>query len=131
MGAALTHDDAFDWCAAGEAGLAGAAEDAVFVLEAARLPAGTRVVLQAAPAEAAAGGEIALIRTGDLIEINIIKRSVNAVISDNELLMRQEQESAREMEAYKPKDRRRIIPASLRAYAATVSSADRGAVRII
>jgi dihydroxy-acid dehydratase len=81
--------------------------------------------------EAAAGGEIALIRTGDLIEINIINRSINVIISDNELLMRQEQESAREKEAYKPKDRRRIIPASLKAYAATVSSADRGAVRIV
>lgn len=80
--------------------------------------------------EAAAGGEIALLRTGDLIEINIKNRSINVIISDNELLMRQEQESARKNEAYKPKDRRRLIPASLRAYAATVSSADRGAVRI-
>ena len=81
--------------------------------------------------EAAAGGEIALLRTGDLIEINIDNRSINAIISDNELLMRQEQESARGEQAYKPEERRRQVPASLKAYAATVSSADRGAVRIV
>jgi dihydroxy-acid dehydratase len=81
--------------------------------------------------EAAAGGAIALLRTGDTIEINIMDRSINAIISDDELIKRQEQESARGEQAYRPKERRRQIPASLKAYAATVSSADRGAVRIV
>jgi dihydroxy-acid dehydratase len=81
--------------------------------------------------EAAAGGEIALLKTGDQIEIDITKRRIDVKLSDNELLKRHEMEAAEGEMVYKPKVRRRKIPASLKAYAATVSSADKGAVRII
>ncbi|MBE0667801.1 MAG: dihydroxy-acid dehydratase, partial [Bacteroidales bacterium] len=80
--------------------------------------------------EAAAGGDIALLKTGDLITIDITSRSINVLLSDTELLERQAREAERE-EAYKPLDRKREVPVSLKAYAATVSSADKGAVRII
>ncbi|MCJ7820614.1 MAG: dihydroxy-acid dehydratase, partial [Bacteroidales bacterium] len=80
--------------------------------------------------EAAAGGEIALLKTGDMITIDITSRSINVLLSDTELLERQAREAERE-EAYKPLDRKREVPVSLKAYAATVSSADKGAVRII
>jgi dihydroxy-acid dehydratase len=80
--------------------------------------------------EAAAGGEIALLKTGDLITIDITSRSINVLLSDTELLERQAREAERE-EAYKPLDRKREVPVSLKAYAATVSSADKGAVRIL
>jgi dihydroxy-acid dehydratase len=81
--------------------------------------------------EAAAGGVIALLKTGDQIEIDITNRRIYVKLSDNELLKRHEMEAAEGEIAYKPKIRRRKIPASLKAYAATVSSADKGAVRII
>ncbi|MBW6502373.1 MAG: dihydroxy-acid dehydratase [Bacteroidales bacterium] len=79
--------------------------------------------------EAAAGGAIALLRTGDRIEIDVTKRSINALLSDDELNARRVEEAGKGTGAFKPASRTRIIPASLRAYAATVSSADRGAVR--
>lgn len=81
--------------------------------------------------EAAAGGTLALVMTGDIIEINISERKINVLLSDNELDKRKNQEVAKGKSAYKPVNRNRKIPASLRAYAATVSSADTGAVRII
>lgn len=81
--------------------------------------------------EAAAEGEIALLRTGDRIEIDILTRRINVKISDNELGERRREEEMRPEGSFKPRNRRREIPASLKAYAATVSSADMGAVRII
>jgi dihydroxy-acid dehydratase len=81
--------------------------------------------------EAAAGGEIALLKTGDLIEIDIVNRKIEVKLSDNELLKRQQEEELRGNEAYKPQSRKREIPSSLKAYAATVSSADMGAIRLI
>jgi dihydroxy-acid dehydratase len=81
--------------------------------------------------EAASKGTIALVKTGDIIEINISRRSINLIISENELLKREADEDKRGVMAYKPQSRNRDIPASLRAYAAIVSSADMGAVRII
>jgi dihydroxy-acid dehydratase len=81
--------------------------------------------------EAAAGGEIALLRTGDLIEIDIANRRIDVRLSDNELLKRQKEEGLRGNEAYKPQSRKRDIPSSLKAYAATVSSSDLGAIRLI
>jgi dihydroxy-acid dehydratase len=80
--------------------------------------------------EAAAGGEIALLKTGDVITIDITSRTINVLLSDTELLERQAREAER-AEAYKPLDRKRVVPVSLKAYAATVSSADKGAVRIL
>ena len=81
--------------------------------------------------EAAAGGNIGLIQDGDIIEIDIPNRSINVKVSEEELLKRRETELARGKEAFKPKDRNRVISKALRAYASLVSSADKGAVRMI
>ncbi len=81
--------------------------------------------------EAAAGGEIAILRTGDQIDIDIENRKINVNLSENEILKRHHEEEEKGDKAYRPKNRRREIPSSLKAYAATVSSADKGAVRIL
>jgi dihydroxy-acid dehydratase len=81
--------------------------------------------------EAAAGGELALIRTGDLIDIEIAERKINVLLSADELKKREEEEKLKGVKAYKPANRDRYIPASLKAYASMVSSADMGAVRLI
>jgi dihydroxy-acid dehydratase len=81
--------------------------------------------------EAAAGGNIGLLRDGDLIEINIPRRSINALLSDEELANRRNEELARGDKAFMPPTRQRNIPKSLKAYASMVSSADKGAVRIV
>ena len=71
--------------------------------------------------EAAAGGNIGKIQDGDIIEINIPERTINVKLTDEEL-------SARPMT---PVTRKRNVPKSLKAYASMVSSADKGAVRLI
>ena len=76
--------------------------------------------------EAASGGEIGIIRDGDIIDINITERSINLRISEQEL---NERMSA--WAQYKPQNRDRKIPQSLKAYSLLVSSADQGAVRIV
>jgi len=81
--------------------------------------------------EAAAGGNIGLIQNGDIIEIDIPNRSINVKLSEIELQNRREAELARGKDAFKPKDRNRIISKALKAYASMVSSADKGAVRMI
>ena len=81
--------------------------------------------------EAASGGEIALIKDGDRIEIDIPQRSIELIISDEELETRKKAQEARGMMAYQPEKRNRIISKALKAYASLVASADRGAVRII
>jgi dihydroxy-acid dehydratase len=81
--------------------------------------------------EAAAKGVLSLVRDGDIIAIDISARTINVNISENELKKRIKEEEAKGDKAFKPSKRERLIPASLRAYAATVSSADKGAVRII
>ena len=81
--------------------------------------------------EAASGGNIGLIVDGDIIEIDIPNRTINVKVSEEELLKRREVELARGNEAFKPKDRNRIVSKALRAYASLVSSADKGAVRMI
>lgn len=81
--------------------------------------------------EAAAGGEIGLVRDGDIIEINIPKRSINVLISDAELKARKAEEEKRGKEAYTPKSRKRNISKALKAYASMVTSADTGAIREI
>jgi len=80
--------------------------------------------------EAASKGEIALIRNGDKIEIDINNRTINLKISDEELKKRYEEEMKKGSDAFKPK-RNRIVPKSLQIYAQFVSSADEGAIRII
>lgn len=81
--------------------------------------------------EAAAGGNIALLRDGDIIEIDIPNRSINAKLSAKELSGRRKLEEARGKEAFTPPTRKRSVPTSLKAYASMVSSADKGAIRII
>jgi dihydroxy-acid dehydratase len=81
--------------------------------------------------EAASKGELALIKNGDHIEINIKKRTINVLIPDDELAERRTEEESKGSAAYKPLTRNRIISSALKAYAATVSSADKGAVRLV
>lgn len=81
--------------------------------------------------EAASGGAIALIQNNDKIEIDITKRSINLIISDEEMEKRRSAESARGQAAYTPAYRKRMISKALKAYASLVSSADKGAVRLI
>jgi dihydroxy-acid dehydratase len=81
--------------------------------------------------EAGSGREMGLIRTGDIIEINIPERSINVKLSDDELKKRRVEEEAKGDKAFKPVNRARAISESLRAYAIFVSSADEGAVRVV
>ena len=71
--------------------------------------------------EAAAGGNIGKIVTGDIIDIDIPNRSINVRLSDEEL-------AARPMT---PVTRQREVSKALKAYASLVSSADKGAIRLI
>ena len=81
--------------------------------------------------EAAAGGNIGLVRDGDMIEIDIPARSIRVKVSDEELERRRAEEEQRGKNAFSPHGRDRHISKALRAYAAMVSSADKGATRII
>jgi len=81
--------------------------------------------------EAAAGGEIALVEDGDRIVIDIPGRKIEWLIGDKELELRKSKEEARGKNAYKPASREREISGALKVYAQNVSSADKGAVRII
>ena len=80
--------------------------------------------------EAAAGGAIGLVRDGDIIEIDIPARSIRLNVSDEELARRRAEEAARGTAAFTPRKRERNISKALRAYAATVASADKGGVRL-
>ena len=71
--------------------------------------------------EAAAGGNIGKVLDGDMIEINIPERRINVLLADEEL-------NRREM---RPLTRNRQVSKALRAYAQSVSSADKGGVRLI
>lgn len=80
--------------------------------------------------EAAAGGNIALVRDGDIIDIDIPARTISLRVSDEELAERRRQELARGDRAFTPHKRNREISKALKAYAANVTSADKGAVRL-
>ena len=80
--------------------------------------------------EAAAGGAIALVEQGDIIEIDIPARSINVALSDEELAARRQAMDARADAAWRPaKPRPRKVTAALKVYAKMVTSADKGAVR--
>jgi len=81
--------------------------------------------------EAAAGGNIALLKDGDIVEIDIAARKISAEISDEEFAKRREAELQRGRLAFTAPKRHREVSRSLKAYASSVSSADKGAVRII
>lgn len=71
--------------------------------------------------EAASGGNIGKVMDGDIIDIDIPNRSINVRLSDEELANRPQQ----------PLKRQRVVSKALRAYAQSVTSADKGGVRII
>ncbi len=81
--------------------------------------------------EAAAKGEIALIRDGDKIVIDIPKRSLDVVVPEEELAKRREEEEKKGAEAYSPGPRERKVSTALRAYSLFAESADKGAVRVL
>ncbi len=79
--------------------------------------------------EAAAGGDIALVRDGDIIDIDIPARTISLRVSDSELALRRKSETDRGDEAFTPHHRKRDVSKALRAYASSVTSADKGGVR--
>ncbi len=79
--------------------------------------------------EAAAGGDIALVRDGDIIDIDIPARTINVRLSDEELDARRAEEKAYGAEAFTPRGRGRVVSRALKAYASAVTSADKGGVR--
>jgi dihydroxy-acid dehydratase len=79
--------------------------------------------------EAAEGGAIGLVEEGDMIEIDIPGRTINLVISDDELKQRRDAMDAKGDDGWKPVNRDRIVSQALKAYAALTTSAARGAVR--
>ncbi|VWD18656.1 dihydroxy-acid dehydratase [Burkholderia lata] len=81
--------------------------------------------------EAAEGGEIGLLENGDAIEIDIPNRSINVLVSDDELQRRRAAMAERGERAWQPEKRQRRVSGALRAYAAMTTSAARGAVRIV
>lgn len=81
--------------------------------------------------EAASGGNIALIENGDIIDIDIPNRSIHVRLTDEELAARRKKELARGKDAFTPKDRNRVVSKALKAYASMVSSADKGAIRMV
>ena len=71
--------------------------------------------------EAAAGGNIGKLKDGDIIIIDIPSRKIEVKLTDEELAARPQQ----------PLRRKRVVSKALRAYAHSVSSADKGGVRVI
>ena len=77
--------------------------------------------------EAAAGGTIGLVKNGDRIRIDIPNRSINVLVSDDELAKRR---TTQDKLGWKPAQARpRKVSAALKAYALLATSADKGAVR--
>ena len=81
--------------------------------------------------EAAAGGNIALIEEGDIVEIDIPSRRLKIQVSDEELAARRKKEEGKGNRAFRPAGRDRQISQALKTYALLAASADLGAVRIL
>ncbi|MCL1865568.1 MAG: dihydroxy-acid dehydratase [Spirochaetes bacterium] len=79
--------------------------------------------------EAAAGGNIALVQNGDIIEINIPERKINMLVDESEISERRDKEESKGKHAFKPDGRDRKISNALKVYALLASSADKGGVR--
>ena len=77
--------------------------------------------------EAAAGGAIGLVRNGDRIRIDIPNRSINVLVSDEELARRRAEQDTKGWKPAQPRQRK--VSAALKAYAKLAMSADKGAVR--
>ncbi|WP_166221569.1 dihydroxy-acid dehydratase [Pseudomonas atagonensis] len=77
--------------------------------------------------EAAAGGAIGLVQDGDKVLIDIPNRSINLLVSDEELAARRVEQDKK---GWKPVEvRPRKVTTALKAYALLATSADKGAVR--
>ena len=81
--------------------------------------------------EAASGGVIALVKNGDMVSIDIPSRTMTLEVPDEELAQRREVQLQRGEAAFTPAGRSREVSRALRFYASAVSSADKGAVRIL
>ncbi len=81
--------------------------------------------------EAASKGYIALIKDGDIINIDIPKRSIDVDLLDEELELRKKEMASLGKKAWKPHKRNRTVSLALQAYALLASSASDGAVRQI
>lgn len=81
--------------------------------------------------EAAAGGAIALVESGDTIEIDIPNRIIRLAVADDVLAERRKKEESRGKDAFTPVKRDRVISTALRAYSMFAASADKGAVRVL
>ncbi|HGO5853861.1 TPA: dihydroxy-acid dehydratase [Mannheimia haemolytica] len=79
--------------------------------------------------EAASGGAIALINDGDTVSIDIPNRSINLMISDEELAARRAEMEARGDKAWQPLQREREVSFALKVFGHFATSADKGAVR--
>ena len=76
--------------------------------------------------EAASGGVIGLVNTGDIITIDIPSRSITLDVPEEELEARRVKQDAL---GWKPENRQREVSFALKAYASMATSADKGAVR--
>lgn len=77
--------------------------------------------------EAASGGAIGLVRNGDIIRIDIPNRTINVLLSDEELAARRVEQDKL---GWKPvKERPRKVSAALKVFGKMATSADKGAVR--
>ncbi|BGI51624.1 MAG: dihydroxy-acid dehydratase [Buchnera aphidicola (Ceratovacuna japonica)] len=81
--------------------------------------------------EAASGGEIALIKNYDIIDINIPNRTISLNVSTKELNTRKKEQHSRGKNSYTPVSRNRKISSSLKIYSYFATSADEGAYRDI
>ena len=79
--------------------------------------------------EAAAGGAVGLIEHGDEIEIDVESRVLRVNVDDAELARRRQEKGAAPWKPTKPRERK--VSTALRAYASMVTSADKGAVRVV
>ena len=77
--------------------------------------------------EAAAGGAIGLVRDGDKVLIDIPNRSINLLVSDEELAHRRIEQDKKGWKPAAPRARK--VTTALKAYALLATSADKGAVR--
>ncbi len=80
--------------------------------------------------EAAEGGLIALVRTGDTIAIDIPNRTIRLMVDDDDIEARHATMLAKGDNAWQPSTtRKRAVSPALQAYAAMTTSASRGAIR--
>ena len=81
--------------------------------------------------EAASGGNIALVEDGDIINIDIPKRTINVDLLPEEIEQRRLLMKSRGSKAWKPRARNRVVSQALQAYALMASSASDGAIRVV